>query len=744
MTNLPSSNSDDSRNFERLDPRIQRWLWQAGWTALRDAQELAIPPLLKGDRDVIIAAATAAGKTEAAFLPILTRLAQADEDAPRLAVYIGPLKALINDQWQRLEGLCETLQIPVTPWHGDISASHKGRFLKRPAGCLLITPESLEAMLMRQGSTAAGVLAAADYFVVDELHSFMGSERGKQLQSLLARAERLVGRRVCRVGLSATLGDMQGAREFLRTGHADEVELIEAKQGALELHILVRGVLEPAVTGKDSDEADEANLVAKTSIVGDLYRALRGSNNLVFPNSRSAVEFFADRLRRRCEEEKVPNEFWPHHGNLAKDIREQTEAALKQKVVPASAICTSTLELGIDIGAVKSVAQVGPPPSVASLRQRLGRSGRRKGEPAILRGYAIERHLHTQSGPTELLRANMVQLVAMIRLLLKGWYEPISVSGLHASTLVQQVLSVIAQNGGSNAGKLWETLCEKGAFSGMPRDLFASLLRGLGAKEIIFQDATGLILLAPKGEKICGHYSFYAAFSSQEEFRIVAGGETLGSMPVSRPLAPGSFVIFGGRRWQVISVSTEELVIEVRPGAAGALPNFEGQYGAMIHDRVREEMREVLRGSEPVPFLDKAAAQLLAEARQNYHGLGLEKTWVREAGTEVHVFWWKGDRINDTLALMLQAHKLPAINQGLYLEVRGADQSGVMAVLRELSEIPDTHGAHFAASVQNKIREKWDGLLSDDVLEASFVSNSLDIEGTLAALRHWCEPTRGE
>jgi ATP-dependent Lhr-like helicase len=163
MTNSPNSNSEpQSRNFDRLDPRIQRWLWQAGWTSLRDAQEQAIPPLLAGDRDLIIAAATASGKTEAAFLPILTRLAKSDE--PRLAVYVGPLKALINDQWQRLEGLCEALEIPVTPWHGDITASHKARFLKRPSGCLLITPESLEAMLMRQGSAAAGALRAADYF----------------------------------------------------------------------------------------------------------------------------------------------------------------------------------------------------------------------------------------------------------------------------------------------------------------------------------------------------------------------------------------------------------------------------------------------------------------------------------------------------------------------------------------------------------------------------------------------------
>lgn len=735
MTNSPSSSSEpQSRNFELLDRRIQRWLWQAGWTELRDAQERAILPIMAGERDVIIAASTASGKTEAAFLPILTRLAE-HTDSPKLVVYIGPLKALINDQWQRLEGLCETMEIPVTAWHGDIAASRKAKFLKRPEGCLLITPESLEAMLMRQGSTVAGVLAGLNYVVIDELHSFMGSERGKQLQSELCRVEQLLQRRVCRIGLSATLGDMEGAREFLRPGHGAEVELIVAKHANQDLHVLVKGVLEPSLSDGVTEEEESPDLIAKTGIVADLYKVMRGSNNLVFPNSRSSVEFFADRLRRRCEDERVPNEFWPHHGNLAKEIREQTEAALKQKVVPATAICTSTLELGIDIGAVKSVAQVGPPPSVASLRQRLGRSGRRKGEPAILRGYAVERQLSVQSAPNDLLRANLVQLVAMVQLLVRGWYEPVAIKGLHASTLVQQILSIICQNGGASAGQLWQMLCEKGAFSGMPRDLFVSLLRGLKAKEIIFQDATGLILLAGKGERICGHYSFYAAFSSQEEFRLITGGQTLGSMPVSRPLAPGSFVIFGGRRWQVISVSTDDLVIEVKPGAGGALPNFEGQYGAMIHDQVREEMRNVLRTVEAVPFLDKAATELLAEARGSYRELGLDRNWLRQAGAEVQLFLWKGDRINDTLALMLQASSLPAINHGVYVEVRDADEASVTGVLREIATTAELNPQAIATSVQNKIRAKWDVLLPDDVLDESFASNNLNVAGAVGALR---------
>lgn len=201
MTSSPASSSETSTSFGLLDPRIQKWVWSCGWSELREAQERAIPLILKGDADVIIAASTASGKTEAAFLPILTDLADPKRDEPGLSVYVSPLKALINDQWRRLEELAETLDIRVTPWHGDVNQSRKAKFFKAPSGVLLITPESLEAMLMRHGHGLAGVLAGLRHVVVDELHAFMGTERGKQLQSLLHRIEKslffhLVGRKL--------------------------------------------------------------------------------------------------------------------------------------------------------------------------------------------------------------------------------------------------------------------------------------------------------------------------------------------------------------------------------------------------------------------------------------------------------------------------------------------------------------------------------------------------------------------
>ena len=226
-------------NLELLDTRIQRWVWQKGWTGLRDAQEEAIPALLEAANDVIIAAATASGKTEAAFLPILSKLVDSGEEMG-VALYISPLKALINDQWGRLDQLCEELDIPVVPWHGDIAQSRKRKFMSRPQGVLLITPESLEAQFVRRGHEIRRFFGELQYVVVDELHAFIGSDRGKQLQSLMQRIEYAIERRVTRIGLSATLGDPLLAAAFLRPD-GPPAQIIESKAAAQELRVQLRG-----------------------------------------------------------------------------------------------------------------------------------------------------------------------------------------------------------------------------------------------------------------------------------------------------------------------------------------------------------------------------------------------------------------------------------------------------------------------------------------------------------------------
>ena len=331
MTSPVSASDRQSEAFDLLAEPIRRWIWLKGWTALRDIQERAIPHLISGDDDLIIAAATAGGKTEAAFLPLISRAHTAAEGEGFDLVYVGPLRALINDQFRRLEDLCETLEMPVHPWHGDIAQGVKARARKNPRGILLITPESLEAMFVLRGAEIPRLFAGTQAIVIDELHALLDSERGVHLRSLLTRLELAVGRRVRRVGLSATLGDMALANAYLRPESPDKVVQLVSRSDGQELRVQLRAYVahrsdeQPAPENVPADRS-EASDVAATRAVGEhLFDKLRGTNNLVFAGSRQSVEVFSDLLRRMCEEQKLPNEFFPHHASLSREHRDFVE-----------------------------------------------------------------------------------------------------------------------------------------------------------------------------------------------------------------------------------------------------------------------------------------------------------------------------------------------------------------------------------------------------------------------------------
>ena len=720
-----------SQAFNQLHPLVQRWIYDQGWTELRDAQERAIAPILEGSTDLIIAAATAGGKTEAAFLPICSRLL-ADECAGSAVLYISPLKALINDQSDRMGRLCETLDIGVHPWHGDIAPSRKREFTKQPFGILLITPESLEAIFVNRGSSVPSLFSGLLYVVVDELHSFIGAERGKQLQSLLRRVEYSIKRRVPRIALSATLGDMGMAAEFLRPGEGSKVDCIVSGVSGQELKLLVRGYRISARVETDEAEGEnegEHNDGSVHAVAEDLFRVLRGSNNLVFANSRNQVEKYTDLLTQISGSEHLPNEFWAHHGNLSKELREEVEAAIKDNSRPASAICTSTLELGIDIGPVESIAQIGTPNSVASLRQRLGRSGRR-GDAAILRVYVREREIDEGTLLEDCLRFELVQAIAMLSLLLGRWCEPPDPSRLHLSTLVQQILSLIAQYGGITASSAWPII--SGAFE-IDQQMYTAVLRSLGTRRILRQEPDGTLLLDEAGEKIVNHYSFYAAFATPEEYRIVSGSKTLGTLPIDRPLEENSAIIFAGRRWRVVGIDEHRKVIEVRPAPGGRAPAFSGERGD-VHDRVRQEMRAVYCADTVPPYLDATACSLLGEARLHFSRYGLATCNIIGCGAETVFFTWMGDRITDTVRLLLAHAGLVGQTEGPCIRVF-APEADTRAALKMIAAEPPPDPLLLAAEVKNKWSEKYDWALEEPLLNAEFASRKINVLGAHALVR---------
>ena len=787
-----------SQSFDLLSPALRHWVYDAGWPALRDAQELAIPLLLAQDRDVLISAATASGKTEAAFLPILSALDRPDAtvaglpaagsaqdvDAGRAGsrlgggvqvLYVAPLKALINDLHTRLTDMCKGTDIAVERWHGDVPGSSKQRFLKRPSGVLLLTPESLEAMFVLRGSSITGLFGKLQYVVVDELHAFLGTERGAQLSSLLHRLELAAGRQVVRVGLSATLGDMHLAARQLRPADPKRVQVITSNDGGQELLLSVRGYQQrppptpsrasegdatakaakedgtaPSTTTPQApgdhdhdhgqpqhqhqhqdEDRDEDDVAAKGGTVQDemaehLFAVLRGTDNLLFANSRGAVERFADKLRRRSEAAQVPNEFLPHHGSLSRPLREDTESALKDPTRPTTAIATTTLEMGIDVGSVSSVAQIGPPPSVASLRQRLGRSGRREG-PAVLRTYITEQQLDARSSLDDELRASLVQTVAMLELLLAGWCEPPRPAVLHTSTLVQQLLSLIAERGGIHPRQAHHTLCgEDGPFHGTDVQRFGLLLRALGKNKVLEQEADGLLLLGPVGEQTVNHHTFYSAFKTPEEYRLLHHGQQLGTVPVDFPLRPGLLIVFAGRRWQITGVQERQRAIDLVPAAGGRPPSFGGG-GRAVHDTVRGRMRWVLAGNDQPAYLNPQAGEMLRQARDAYQRHELDQRTILPAGSGAIILPWAGTATSHTLALQLQLAEVPAGVDGLTITCPRSSPGRVLAALQEVADEPAADPVSLAATVRAREHNKYDAWLSPSLLNEDYAAHALDV-----------------
>ena len=757
-----------SHAFDLLDERVRRWVWEQQWDALRDVQESAIPAILAGNRDVLLSASTASGKTEAAFLPICTRLARANDErgADRVptgiqVLYVSPLKALINDQFGRLDSLCERLEIPVHRWHGDVSQSAKRRLLERPSGILLITPESLEALFVRRGTHIPRLFGGLAYIVIDEIHAFIGGERGRQLQSLLHRVDFACGRdRVDsagltpRIGLSATLSDLDLAAAFLRPGgDPDTVLKIESRSDRQDIQAQIRGYKNPPAiapaelpvsppaassdedSGEDDYGEDSDDEPVKEAIAAHLYRTLRGGHHLVFANARQTVEDYTDRLSRMCAQEAVACPFVPHHGSLSREIREDAEARLKDESRPATALCTSTLELGIDIGAVESVAQIGVPPSVAGLRQRLGRSGRRAGAPSRVRIYITEEPILPKTPLPDLLRAQTVQATVMLQLLVDGWCEPPEPDAPHLSTLVQQTLSVIAERGGCAVPELWTLLCGTGPFRQVNRKEFAEFLRALHKSGIVAQMEDGLLLAGATGERLLEHYSFYSAFTTPEEYRLVAQGHTLGTLPIEVPLPIGSYLIYAGKRWRIVAVDDRQRVIDLLPARGGKPPVFGGE-GATVSGPVRRAMRAFYAETTLLPFLDSVARDLVGEGRDHFRRFELDRRQLVSAGEKgAYLFLWADDRVNTTLLLEFHRRGIKAENDGICLLLESTSADRLRTILEEIAVEGLPNPLVLAEQVPNTITEKYDIYLTPELRRLQYAARRIRTDETLTTIR---------
>ncbi|MGB3209982.1 MAG: DEAD/DEAH box helicase [Desulforhopalus sp.] len=726
--------------FNLLHPSVQKWVYKQNWSDLRGIQKDAIPIIMKGMDDVVISATTAAGKTEAAFLPACSVIAEQESGVGVL--YVSPLKALINDQFRRLESLCDVIDCPIVPWHGDISQSVKKKCRTNPKGILLITPESLESLLIREAGWLKESFGELKYIIIDEYHSFIGSERGCQLQSLLHRIDHLlekVNKPVPRIALSATLGDMDRVVNNLRSNSTKPCVLIEGNSIS-NLNMQIRGYKEiPPPTDKEESLQDSN---ADKQIASDLFSILRGDSHLIFANSRRKTEQFSAMLADLCEDNFLPNEFFPHHGSLSKESRTHLEKRLQQEHLPTTAVCTMTLELGIDIGKVNSIAQVTAPHSVSSLRQRIGRSGRR-GNASTLRMFIAEAQIGKGSNLSDLLRLELLQSVAMVRLLIcNQWYEPADINQLHLSTSLHQILAVIAQWGSVRVEQLWSLLNDDGPFKNISIDLYKKLLRQMGQTRLVKQLNDGQLVLDDVGDTLVNHYTFYAVFKTPEDYRIECNGRLLGFLPIDYPVLVNQHIIFSGRRWKVASVDDEKKVIAVKKSTGGKPPKFGGG-GMSVHDKVREEMYKVYCegdhripiGNSKIEYLDDTAQELLAEGQEFFNIANFAKTSFLSNKDTVYLIPWKGDKALNTLSTLLISKGFSVTNYAGILEIQASTKDEVLSAFDKFLKNTDLIESQLAELVPDKKTEKFDHFLSEYLLCEGYGAKYFDLDSARRCMK---------
>ncbi len=629
--------------FDRFSPFIREFIYSNGWTELHPIQVEAAETLFDTDKDLLLTSATASGKTEAAFFPIISMLYESPPPSFG-ALYIAPLKSLINDQFSRIDELLDKSGMPVYHWHGDVGGSHKARALEEPSGILQITPESLESMLINRHNDIYRLFSGLRFVVIDEIHTLVASDRGSQILCQLARLERLIGSSPRRVGLSATLGDPSPAAEWLRAGRPVGVAVPDPGERKIRWrlgmeHFYIQNEQVDQTGGNKGEKGESYSFDAGYEYI---YDCAKPKKTLIFSNSREETEVLTATLRQIAALRGEPDVFNIHHGNLSAAIREAAELDLKNDDVRNVTCATVTLELGIDIGRLERIVQVESPNSVSSFLQRLGRSGRRGDPPEMMCVFREEDPLPDTPLP-QLIPWSLLKAIAIVRLYLnERFIEPPVAKKLPFSLLFHQTLSMLASSGELTPKALAERILPLPPFSGVSKEQYKELLVSMLRNGFLeMTDEKGL-LVGLKGEKLLSSFKFYAVFKDSEDFTVREQSEEIGT--ITSPPPVGDRFALAGRVWEVEDLDVPRRLIFVKRVEGKMEISWPGDYGE-VHTRVLESMRAVLEEDFEYPFLKPNALSRLKAARALARSTGmLEKPVVDLGGYTRCIFPWLGTR----------------------------------------------------------------------------------------------------
>ena len=737
--------------FDRYAPFIQDYIYRSGWAALRGVQNAAGEAIFGTWDNVLLTASTASGKTEAAFFPILTLM---DEDPPKSvgALYIAPLKALINDQFGRLTELCEEAGIPVTRWHGDVPQSQKRKLLRKPAGILQITPESLESLMINKHMEIPSLFSDLRFIVIDEIHSLLRGDRGMQTFCLIERLCKTAGCSPRRVGLSATIGEPEAAGRFLAAG-SGRPTVIPGFDGGKEVWRLSMEHFfktEPQAGEEETDVPDLPALEPPTDAapkaadpgLGYIFEHTRGKKCLIFTNSREECEAVCQSLRRDGEGGQEPGGFVVHHGSRAASCRERGEGEMKEYDSLLSVCATATLELGIDVGKLERAFQIDAPFTVSGFLQRMGRTGRR-GNPSEMWFVMREDHPEPRAMLPDMIPWYLIQGIALVQLYIEERFvEPPRTGRLPYSLLYHQTMSTLASCGEMTPGELASRVLPLHCFHRVSQEDYRLLLRHLIEIDHLSRTENGGLIVGLAGERVVNNYKFYAVFQENVEYSVRSGPEELGT--IVKPPPVGDKIAIAGRVWVVEEVDHKRREVYCTL-VKGNIPAYFGDVAGDIHTRVLERMYGVLREEKSYPYLMRHAVCRLREARDTFLKAGIEgHPLVHLGGNMWALFPWLGSYA------FLALERFLKIRCGERLGLKGLNPSRPY-YLQFTMKVSETEFYRIVAEEAEKdfdpmelvypkevpVFEKYDEYLPAELVRKGFALGVLDIEGMKQRVLGW-------
>ncbi len=720
--------------FDRLAPYIQDYIYANKWTELRDIQVSACEVIFGSDDNLLLSSGTASGKTEAAFLPVLTELYNKPSSSVGV-LYISPLKALINDQFKRLDYLLLESDLPVCKWHGDASASEKNRLIKNPKGILQITPESLESLLIRKRGACLNLFGDLRFVIIDEVHHFMRDGRGVQVLCLLERMQKLTRNIPRRIGLSATLGDIEVAKDWLNSGTNRACTAPVSEEGKRRIKLFMERFTK--ANTEDGSTADSGY----ASHFEFLYRMTLDRKTIIFTSSREETEFTLANLRQIALKNKTPDIYRVHHGNISAVLREQAEDEMKLSEEKLVTGATVTLELGIDIGSLDQVVQIGSPATVSSFAQRLGRCGRRGQIPQLLFTFVDDVNA-TASDTLGPINWSFIRSIAIIELYTKQrWIEPLSPARYPFSLLYHQTMSHLLSVGEMTPQKLAQDILGLKSFRHISQEDYKLLLKHLIDIQHIQETENGGLIIGRNGETVVNDFHFLAVFIIPEYYLVKDENSAIGTVDKLYPVE--TRFSLAGRTWETVEINAKAKTIFVKPVPGVSTVDWNVDFTAELHTVLVQKMRSIMDGNDTYPYLSESCRERLGEIRYLAKNSGILTDLVTKlSDIRYAIFPWMGTRQLYTLHYLLLKYGVRnkiLWRTSVYIEAEFHTNDDAIGKLNEAfmkvlkTETLDDLQLPEKIQIENKYNE----YVPLSLLRKQFINDFLDLDGLKEVLRQY-------